>query len=113
MINAADNGRVRPVDSEQQKVISDLEPDIGEWQGRLDTAKLQMYLGAKEARENLRPHVEKLEHDLGRVNESWTQLKGSSENTWKDTHHGLKISLLALRRSFDKAKQYFDDPDDI
>ena len=71
-----------------------------------------MHLGAKEAREKLRPHVERLEQDLGRVKASWAQLEKSSENAWNDTQHGLKISLLALRRSYDKAKQHFEDPDD-
>ena len=98
--------------SEQQQVISGLEPEINQWQAKIDAAKLQMHLGAKEAREKLRPHIERLEQDLGRVKASWAQLEESSENAWKDTQHGLRISLLALQRSYDKAKQHFDNPDD-
>jgi hypothetical protein len=97
--------------SEQQQVISDIKPAIDQWQARIDAAKLQMHLGAREARAKLQPHVEKLEQDLGRVKASWAQLEESSENAWKDTQHGLKISLLALRRSYDKAKQHFENPD--
>ena len=122
MDNAADSTQTPPSDSksagtardssEQQQVISGLKPEIDQWQARIDAAKLQMHLGAREAREKLRPHVERLEQDLGRVKASWAQLEESSENAWNDTHHGLKISLLALRRSFDKAKQHFENPDD-
>ena len=121
MNNAANSTPARPAESEsldgardssEQQMISGLESEIDQWQARVDAAKLQMHLGAKEAREKLRPHVERLEQDLGRVKASWAQLEKASENAWKDTHHGLKISLLALRRSFDKAKQHFDSPDD-
>lgn len=121
MNNEADSTQTSPSDSgsrgaardsSEQQVISGLESEIDQWQARVDAAKLQMHLGAKEAREKLLPHVERLEQDLGRVKASWAQLEESSENAWKDTQHGLKISLLALRRSFDKAKQHFDNPDD-
>jgi len=98
--------------SEQQQVISDIKSEIDQWQARIDAAKLQMHLGAREARDKLQPHVEKLEQDLGRVKASWVQLEESSENAWKDTQHGLRISLLALRRSYDKSKQHFENPDD-
>ena len=122
MSNETDRTQTTPSDSkssgamrdpsEKQQVISNLKPEIDQWQATIDATKLHMHLGAKEAREKLRPHVEKLEQDLGRVKSSWAQLEESSENAWKDTHHGLMISLLALRRSFDKAKQHFDTPDD-
>ena len=98
--------------SEQQQVISGLKPEIDRWQSRIDAAKLQMHLGTKEAREKLRPHVERLEQDLSRARESWAQLEASSQNAWTDTLHGLKISLLALQRSFDRAKQYFENPEE-
>ena len=98
--------------SEQQQVISDIKSEIDQWQARIDAAELQMHLGAREARDKLQPHVEKLEQDLGRVKASWAQLEESSENAWKDTQHGLRISLLALRRSYDKAKQHFENPND-
>ena len=121
MNNEADSAQTSPSDSgsagaardsSEQQMISGLESEIDQWQARVDAAKLQMHLGAKEAREKLRPHVERLEQDLGRVKASWAQLEKSSENAWNDTQHGLKISLLALRRSYDKAKQHFEDPDD-
>ena len=122
MNNAADSTPARPAESEsldgardsskQQQVISGLKSEIDQWQARIDAAKLQMHLGAREARDKLRPHVEKLEQDLGRVKASWAQLEKSSENAWKDTQHGLRISLLALRRSYDKAIQHFEKPDD-
>ena len=99
-------------DSSEQQVISGLESEINQWQARVDAAKLQMHLGAKEARDKLRPHIERLEQDLGRVKASWAQLEESSGNAWKDTQHGLKISLLALPRSYDKAKQHLDNLDD-
>ena len=121
MNNAADSTQTQQSDSKsagtardssEQQVMSGLESEIDQWQARVDAAKLQMHLGAREARDELRPHVERLEQDFGRVKASWAQLEKSSENAWKDTHHGLKISLLALRRSFDKAKQHFENPDD-
>jgi len=122
MNNEADSIQTSPSDSgskgaardssELRQAISGLKPEIDQWQSRIDAAKLQMHLGAKEAREKLRPHVERLEQDLGRAKASWAQLEESSENARKDTLHGLKISLLALGRSYDKAKQYFENPDD-
>ena len=122
MNNEADSAQTSPSDSgsagaardssEQQQLTSGLKSEIDQWQARIDAAKLQMHLGAREARDKLRPHIERLEQDLGRVKASWAQLEESSENAWKDTQHGLRISLLALRRSYDKAKQQFEKPDD-
>ena len=119
MSNASDSSPARPSCSEsagtargfseRQQVITGLQPEIDQWQSRIDAAKLQMHLGSKDAREKLRPHVERLEQDLSRARASWAQLEASSENAWIDTLHGLKISLLALQRSFDKTKQYFEN----
>ena len=96
----------------KQQVITELKPEIDQWQTKIDAAKLQMHLGTKEARAKLRPHIERLEHDLGRVNIAWVQLEESSDAAWKDIHHGLKILLLVIRRSFAKAEQHFENPDD-
>ena len=121
MNNEADSTHTQPSDSEtrdaardssERQVAVGIKSEIDQWQARIDAAKLQMHLGAKEARDKLRPHIERLEQDLGRVKASWAQLEESSENAWKDTQHGLRISLLALRRSYDKAKQQFEKPDD-
>ena len=121
MNNEADSAQTSPSDSgsagaardsSEQQLTSGLKSEIDQWQARIDAAKLQMHLGAREARDKLRPHIERLEQDLGRVKASWAQLEESSENAWKDTQHGLGITLLALRRSYDKAIQHFEKPDD-
>jgi len=111
MNNSTDSTQPPPSDSKQQVIVG-LKPEIDQWQARIDAAKLQMHLGTKEARAKLRPHVERLEQDLGRVNIAWVQLEASSDDAWKDIYHGLKLLLLAIRRSFAKAEQYFENPDD-
>lgn len=97
---------------EKQRVMSSLKPEIDQWQVKIDAAKLQMHLGAKDVQENLRPQVERLEQGLFRAKASFAQLEESSESAWKDSYHGLKISLLAIRRSFDEVKQHFENLDD-
>ena len=98
------------ISGEQQKIARELRSEVESWQGKIDAAKLQMHLGAGEARDRLRPHVERLEQEIARVEAAWEQLEASSEGAWEDTQHGLKLSLLAIQRSFEKAKKHFDEP---
>lgn len=93
---------------ERQEIAREFKSEIESWQGKIDAAKLQMHLGAREVRDRLRPDVERLEQDLARVDAAWEQLEVSSEGAWKDTRDGLKLSLLAIQRSYDKAKKHFD-----
>ena len=108
----SDSMGVKQVSEERQQIVPQLRTEIELWQGKIDAAKLQVHLGTREARDRLRPHVERLEQEMARVDAAWEQLEESSEGAWKDKQDGLKISLLAIQRSFEKAKKYFDKPDD-
>lgn len=100
-----------PTAADKREITSETRSEIDLWQARIDAAKLQMHLEAREARDKLRPHIERLEMELSRINAGWEQLEASSGSSWKDIHHGLKVSLNALRRSYDKATQHLDPPD--
>lgn len=89
-----------------------LETEFAEWQTKIDAAKLQMHLGARDARDNLQPQLQQLENELSQAKAEWNKLQEASESAWDDVHHGLKLSLKAMQRSFDKASRHFDKPDD-
>jgi len=44
-----------------------LQDQLDSWQTKIDEAKLQMHLGAKEVEQKLQPHVEQLEDEFAKV----------------------------------------------
>lgn len=108
----ADSTGVLRVSSGWRQATLEMKSEINAWQARIDAAKLQMYLGARGARDRLPQHVERLQQDLAHASAVWEQLEKSSEGDRKDTQHCLRSSLMAVQRSFENAKKYLDSSDD-
>ncbi len=100
------------MNEDKRQAASILETEIAEWQTKIDAAKLQMHLGARDARDKLQPQLQRLEDELSQAKAEWNELQKASEGAWDDVHHGLKLSLKAMQRSFDKARQHFDAPEE-
>ena len=96
------------MNEEKKRVASALKSEITEWQTKIDEAKLQMHLGARDAKDNLQPHLKRLDAELSQAKAELRELQEASENAWEDMHSGLKLSLKTLQRSFDKAREHFD-----
>lgn len=101
------------MNEDKRQAESILETEIAEWMTKIDAAKLQMHLGTRDARDKLQPQLQRLEDELSRAKAEWDELQEASESAWDDVHHGLKLSLRAMQRSFDKARQHFDVPEEI
>lgn len=122
MSNPVDKPRGEPTESDpnvapqgaekKQQAVAQLESEIERWQAKIDAARLQMHLGAREVRDTLQPLIEKLERELSQAQKEWKQLNDASEGAWKDIQHGLRLSLKAMQRSFDKAEQHFEKSDE-
>ena len=88
-----------------------LQAELTNLQSIVDEVKLQMHLGAKEAQDNIRPHLEELELELGQVKKKWDQFEKNSEGAWEDIQTGLRKSLKSMQQAFDKAKKHFPEQD--
>ena len=88
-----------------------LQTELTNLQSIVDEVKLQMHLGAKEAQDNLQPHLEELEHELRQAKEKWEQFESSSESAWEEIQTGFSKSLKSMQQAFEKAKKHFPDQD--
>jgi hemerythrin-like domain-containing protein len=93
--------------AEKQTLTEQLKGEMAKWQTKMDEAKVQMHLGAKEAQDKLRPHIDKLEQELSEAEKQWQELENATESAWEDIHRGLKSSLKVMHNSFEKAQQHF------
>jgi len=97
-------------DHTEKKTLKDeLEEELAKWQTKMDEAKVQLHLGAKDAQDKLQPHVDKLEQELDEAKQQWQQLEDASEKSLKDIEKGVRVSITAMKKSFEKAKEHFSD----
>jgi hypothetical protein len=81
------------------------------WQAKMDVAKLQLHLGAKDLQDVLQPHADKLEQELEEAKRQWQHMEEASGNSMKDIEEGLQVSFTAMKKSFEKAKMHFIEED--
>jgi predicted nucleic acid-binding Zn-ribbon protein len=91
----------------KQTLAEQLNEEMKKWQTKIDEAKVQLHLGAKEVRDEIQPHVDKLEQEFNQANEQWQELENATESALGDIHRGLKGSLKTMQKSFEKAQQHF------
>ena len=94
---------------DKQAAAEQLKAEMEKWQAKLDEAKVQLDLAAKDGRDRLQPHVDKLQMEWDEANSRMKELQAASGDAWQDIHHGLKISLKAMQQAFSKAEKQFDD----
>lgn len=93
--------------AEQQKLAEQLNEELAKWQTRIDEAKVQMHLGAKEMQDKIKPHIEELEHELKRAKKHWNKLEDAAESAWNEIENGVNVSINAMKKAFDRAQQHF------
>jgi hypothetical protein len=96
----------------EKTVKEKLQVELANLQSIVDEVKLQMHLGAKEAQEKIRPHLEELEQELSQAKEKWGQLESSSESAWEDIQTGLRKSVKSMQQAFERAKKHFPEQDE-
>lgn len=62
-------------------------------------------------RDKLHAHVDQHEHEHEEVKQQWQQLEEASEKSLKDREKGMRISITAMKKSFEKATTHFSDED--
>jgi len=92
---------------EKEEFIEITKNEMQIWHTRLDELKLQAKLGQSELHEILQPEINKIEQELGKVEERVKQLQGASEGALDDIKHGADIALKAIQQSFEKASSHF------
>lgn len=97
--------------SDKKTLAQELDEQLSSWQTRIDEARVQMNLGAKEAGEKMQPHVDMLEEQLRQAKQQWEKMSTSSEGAWGEIKTGLNESMQSMQQAFDKAKQHFPDKD--
>jgi NAD-specific glutamate dehydrogenase len=91
----------------KQTLKEQLDEELGKWQTKIDEAKVQMHLGAKEAEDKIQPYVDQLEQELSRAKAQWNKFESSSESAWNEIERGVNISVKAMKQAFEKAEQHF------
>ena len=84
-----------------------LKAELAKWQTKIDEAKLQMHLGAKDAQGKLGPHVEQLEKEMDQAKRQLADLENKSGAALEDLKHGFKLSTKSMQKAFEKAQQHF------
>lgn len=92
---------------EKEKLIEMMKNEMQIWRTRLDEIKVQAKLGQSELQEILQPEVNKIEQELGKVEERVNQLQSASEGALDDIKHGADLALKAMQQSFEKASSHF------
>lgn len=93
--------------AEKSELKIRLEEELATWQTRIDEARLQMHLGARDAGDEIQSHLEDLEREFQEAKVQWGQLESASESASNDISHGLKLSFDSMKNAFAKAKQHF------
>jgi len=93
--------------SEKAKLSESMKVEIDRWQTKLDEAKLQLHLGAKEAQDKIDPHIKGLEQQLEEAKKKWKQFDQAADKAWDDIEEGFKSSFTAMQEAFNKAKKHF------
>jgi len=65
---------------DKQTVQSELEKEMAKWRTKMDEAKVQLHLGAKEAQDKIQPYVDQLEQELAEANKKWKELETATES---------------------------------
>ena len=86
-----------PVNPPQDKETaqSELEKEMAKWRTKMDEAKVQLHLGAKEAQDKIQPYVDQLEQELAEADKKWKEFDAATESAWQDIRNGLKLSFKA------------------
>ena len=88
-------------------VKQQLNDKLENLQTKIDEAKVQMHLGAKDTQDKIEQYVEDLEQELAQAKKQWEQLENASEGAWADIQSGLSTSIKSMEMAFDKAKKHF------
>ena len=88
-------------------VKQQLNDKLANLQTKIDEAKVQMHLGAKDTQDKIQPYVDELEQELAQAKKQWDQLEDASEGAWADIQSGLSKSIKSMEIAFDKAKKHF------
>jgi hypothetical protein len=97
---------------DKQSAQSQLEKEMAKWRTKMDEAKVQLHLGAKEAQDKIQPYVDQLEQELAEADKKWKEFETATESAWQDIRNGLKLSFKAMQQSFEKAEQQFKKGDE-
>ena len=89
-----------------------LKEEMARWQVKIDEARVQMNLGAKDAQDRLRPYMERLESEMAAARAKWDEVGDASEESWEDVKAGLNLSFTAMKEAFQSAKENFSEKDE-
>ena len=95
--------------TEKSKIKEELKEEIAKWQTKMDEAKLQLHLGAKEAQDKIDPYIEELELKFEQAKKKMEEIDDAAEDAWDDIQEGFKSSFKSMSEAFSKAKQHFKD----
>lgn len=94
---------------DDKTVKQQLNDELVNLQTKIDEAKLQVHLGAKDTQDKIQPYVDELEEELAQAKKQWDQFEDASEGAWGDIQSGLSRSIKSMEMAFDKAKKHFPD----
>ncbi len=91
-------------DPTRQRSKLGLEEHIKQLQARVQEAKLQATLASKDARDFLKPHVERLETELFTARARLRELGEASGDAFEEIQQGVSTAADAMKEAFRNAK---------
>lgn len=98
--------------SDRREMKARLKEEMARWQVKIDEARVQMNLGAKDAQDRLRPYMERMEAEMAAARAKWDEVGDASGDSWEDLKAGLNLSFTAMKEAFDSAKENFREKDE-
>lgn len=92
---------------EKDRLIEMTKNEMKIWRTKLDELKVQARLGRSELHEVLQPEIDRIEQELGKVEERVKELQSASEGALDDIKKGAEKAMQAIRHSFDNASSHF------
>jgi len=92
---------------EKEKLTEMIKNEMQIWHTRVDELKVQAKLGQSELNEILQPEINKIEQEMGKLEQRVKQLQSTSEGALDDIKHGADIALKEIQQSFEKASSHF------
>ena len=92
---------------DKQSIKDQLEKELSKWQTKMDEAKVQMHVGVKDAEDQIKPHVERLDQEMTQAKIKLEELGKSSEGAWEDLKTGVEGSIDIMKVAFESAQEHF------
>ena len=94
-------------EAKKNELKQKFEAEMAEWQTKIDEVKVQLSLGAMDAKDELNAQLRKLEAEVAQAKVDFDKFDKASTHAWNDFAEGLSKSFDTMKEAFTKAKENY------